>query len=1087
MRRLVVSRDHATRLDAAREYLVAREGHEAILILGPTKRAVDDFVKTAGPGPTGPGVALLGAHRLTLDLYARDLAALPFAEAKIARIAHLGTEALAARAVHVARAARPLAYFEPVADTPGFASAVARTVHDLREAGVDAEALAADPRDAAADLSRLLTAYERELWSLGLADRAKTLTTAADVAQRGEHPLARLPVLLLDVLPKTRAESRLVEAIAARQEVFATAPAHDEARVAALAALLDAEVEPRSPNEAARSLDRARRYVFLEAHAAPEAPDSSLTFFSAPGEARECIEITRRIQKLAARGVPFDRIAVLLRSPQSYTPLLMDALRRAEIPGFFTRGVRRPDPAGRAVLALLSCAAEGLSASRFAEYLSLGRTPPLTETGAPVAREVPWVPPKEDGQMVFFTKAPEVTAPAEPAGPPPVDVPLYWEKLLVDAAVIGGRERWARRLAGLKREIELQIDALEEKDPSRRKKKERDLEQLENLERFALPIVDFLAELPERAKWRTWLDRIGELATRAIDEPEPILALLAELRPMGDVGPVGLDEVRLVLTERLSFLREDPIGPRFGRVFVAPIDEALGRTFDVVFLPGLAEGIFPQRVYEDPLFLDADRARLRDDLPLRERRLAEERDRLHTALGAATDEAYVSYPRMNVIQGRPRVPSFYALDVLRAAEGRLPSLAELFERGTSAADTRLGWPAPRRAIDAIDDAEYDLAILGPLVFERPDAVRGRGRYLIEDERGQDTNEHLVRALRTCATRWRSAWRKGDGLVESDTAVKRALERHRLEKRSYSPTALQSYAACPYRFLLHSIYYIRPREEAAPLEEVDPLTRGALFHHVQFVLFNALQEAELLPVNEERLDDALAVLEQSFSDVSKRYEDDLAPAIPRVWAQQMDAIRTDLRAWLRTIASKHAQWRPIHAELAFGLPNDEERDEQSTTRPVRILGRFDVRGSIDLVEENIETKAVRVTDHKTGRAPEPYPLSVGGGQHLQPMIYALAAQGMLDRPVVEGRLFYCTARGNFEEVVIPSNEATQKKLETVLDTIDRAVADGFFPTAPQAGACRWCDYRSVCGPHEEQRLQRKKQDVLVTLEKLRGMS
>ena len=36
---------------------------------------------------------------------------------------------------------------------------------------------------------------------------------------------------------------------------------------------------------------------------------------------------------------------------------------------------RLPDPAGRAFFALLECAAEGVSARKFAEYLSLGQVP----------------------------------------------------------------------------------------------------------------------------------------------------------------------------------------------------------------------------------------------------------------------------------------------------------------------------------------------------------------------------------------------------------------------------------------------------------------------------------------------------------------------------------------------------------------------------------------------------------------------------------------------------------------------------------------------------------------------------------------
>src|SRR6185436_11930532 len=94
-----------------------------------------------------------------------------------------------------------------------------------------------------------------------------------------------------------------------------------------------------------------------------------------PGEPRECVEIVRSIQSEAARGVPFDQMAVFLNSPGEYRSHLEEAFSRAQIPVYFAQGSSSPDPAGRAMLALLSCAAEGLSSRRFAEYLSLGQVP----------------------------------------------------------------------------------------------------------------------------------------------------------------------------------------------------------------------------------------------------------------------------------------------------------------------------------------------------------------------------------------------------------------------------------------------------------------------------------------------------------------------------------------------------------------------------------------------------------------------------------------------------------------------------------------------------------------------------------------
>ena len=64
--------------------------------------------------------------------------------------------------------------------------------------------------------------------------------------------------------------------------------------------------------------------------------------------------------------------------------------------------------------------------------------------------------------------------------------------------------------------------------------------------------------------------------------------------------------------------------------------------------------------------------------------------------------------------------------------------------------------------------------------------------------------------------------------------------------------------CPYKFALQGVYKLRPRDESAPLEQMDPLTRGALFHEIQFELFQQLQRADLLPVNQDRLVEALAL-------------------------------------------------------------------------------------------------------------------------------------------------------------------------------------------------------------------------------------
>src|SRR5205085_2278704 len=146
--------------------------------------------------------------------------------------------------------------------------------------------------------------------------------------------------------------------------------------------------------------------------------------------------------------------------------------------------------------------------------------------------------------------------------------PWKWESLLVESAVIGGADRWSRRLNGLAEQYRVQIRALEGDDPdsARIPRLERELNNLEHLRHFALPLIEMIAGWPDSATWGDWLHRLEGLAPRVLRKPEHVLRVLADLRPMGAIGPVSLVEVRDVLADRLLSLEVDPPAHRYGRV-----------------------------------------------------------------------------------------------------------------------------------------------------------------------------------------------------------------------------------------------------------------------------------------------------------------------------------------------------------------------------------------------------------------------------------------------------------------------------------------------------------------------------------------
>jgi CRISPR/Cas system-associated exonuclease Cas4 (RecB family) len=144
----------------------------------------------------------------------------------------------------------------------------------------------------------------------------------------------------------------------------------------------------------------------------------------------------------------------------------------------------------------------------------------------------------------------------------------------------------------------------------------------------------------------------------------------------------------------------------------------------------------------------------------------------------------------------------------------------------------------------------------------------------------------------------------------------------------------------------------------------------------------------------------------------------------------------------------------------------------------------LKGSIDLVERHA-SGSLRVVDHKTGRRPEPLPEMVGGGEVLQPALYALVAEQMFAEPVQLGRLLYSTVAQNYTSIDVPLNEWTKRRAAQVLTVIDNAIRDGFLPAAPRKNGCRGCDYLPVCGPYEEERVASKSQAELGPLKELRG--
>src|SRR5216683_1151351 len=89
---------------------------------------------------------------------------------------------------------------------------------------------------------------------------------------------------------------------------------------------------------------------------------------------------------------------------------------------------------------------------------------------------------------------------------------------------------------------------------------------------------------------------------------------------------------------------------RYGKLFVGTIESARGLSFEAVFVPGLAEKMFPKKIVEEPILLDVVRAQIEGDLATNQTRLDRERLALALATGAAQRRIFFSYPRIDLDQ-----------------------------------------------------------------------------------------------------------------------------------------------------------------------------------------------------------------------------------------------------------------------------------------------------------------------------------------------------------------------------------------------------------------------------------------------------
>jgi hypothetical protein len=785
----------------------------------------------------------------------------------------------------------------------------------------------------------------------------------------------------------------------------------------------------------------------------------------APDPQQEVRWVLRHLLRTAQEGVPLHRMAVLYRHPTPYAALVQEELSLAGVPVAGPGNVPLAETAaGRTLLGLVRLAESDLPRGALMAWLA----------GCPIV---------------------------SPGAPRRLIQPSRWDAISRQAGVIKGAAQWEQRLERYAAELERLAEeglSREEVTEAQAARMREEASSTRDLLGFVSGLADRLRAPPDGSKWSEFAHWAQDLMTSYLDrvttssrEPEDealhrIGETLEEMRMLDDMEPrPSFEGFRVALEEALA----TPLGHlgQTGRgVFVAPWGTALGMSFDLVCLVGMVEGAVPPPYADDPLLPDRERHLAGGPgagIPLRGMRDADERYRYLAAL-AAGQRCVLSFPRGDPGAQRGQFPSRWFLEAATQLHGAPVYTSNLWSLGSAP------WLT---VVASMEDGLRTLATEAPAdVHDRDVHSLWRWRRAGRPVAGHHlaASGHLARALALEQGRAARQLTQWDGDVSA--IGNRARRLRLLDRPVLSATSLETWATCPFRYLLGHVLGVAALEQPEEVATISPLEKGALVHGILERFIRAVQEQGGLPATgepwrQEHRDLLYRIARQSFAEAEARGITGKA----LLWELEQEAILSDLDAFLAADAALRSRFgvSPYRVEVHFGLHKaaDGEASLPPAERLIPGLGTLRFRGAVDRVDLDSSGKVALVLDYKTGstRAYEALKKDpVDAGRRLQLPIYTLALQRSLGEGVtVRAAYWFVSARGKFAILPPEPVEFNQvaERFDGAVGTIAQGIAAGLFPANPGAedwggfANCTWCDFDTLCPSRRDVLWEQKQGD------------
>ena len=458
------------------------------------------------------------------------------------------------------------------------------------------------------------------------------------------------------------------------------------------------------------------------------------------------------------------------------------------------------------------------------------------------------------------------------------------------------------------------------------------------------------------------------------------------------------------------------------RIELANLNQVRGQRFAAVALLGLAEGVFPRPLREDPFISDAERAEW--NLPLEPSLRNDQPDDFYLGLTRADRYLLLTRPALTDT-GETWEPSPYWEAALQVFDGRglLDRRAEALSFVDASSPTELLQLA---------------AVAGTLPAPFEDMFGAAFARL------QQATGSLLARLHSLPV----------GPHEGDlTQLDEQLAERFGAEHVWSPSRLERYGECGYWFYTANVLELE--ESADPVTGYDIVQRGAMLHTILERVYQAASD----PADPESVVAALPdVAARVFAEAPERYQF----RVTALWPLQQQEMLAALEATINALADEGPRFVPQIFEAFFGIGDTPPLVVETDSGPVQL------RGAIDRVDRAADG-ALRVVDYKSGTGGLNNKALVEG-RKLQLPLYALAAaQALQLGKAVEG-LYWNILKAEPASLRLTrfkySGEVgTESALALAVQHVERHIgnirAGRFQPEPPPGGCPTYCPARHFC--------------------------